>query len=117
MNKVPFHEAKEFLLKKIKIDNEIGESPIKIMYQNESTQVDLKLDNSVDLFDVLSIFAKTVENVQLSSLLNQYVYLTYSDARLIFQNNYSKEIRLSKKGDLTSVELDCIIKSYELLLS
>ncbi len=119
MGKIPYHQAKEIIEKEIKeyIQNYEGvELPkLEIERNGKTTSVRFNVDDNADLYKIVSVIATTIGEMEVGDSLGDGLMLVNGSSYIhINEGLLRKHVHLSKEGDLTSQEIDAMVRAYKI---
>ncbi|MBS1266698.1 MAG: VCP-like ATPase [Candidatus Woesearchaeota archaeon] len=118
MSVVPYHQVKELIesgAKEYVRQFDGVELPrIKIERKGKKTSINFGIGKDADLYKVVNVFVQTIGEMEIGGSGMGDLQLKYDKAYVYVDTIFGNSVRLSKKGDLTSQEIDAILGAYKI---
>ena len=127
MSKIPYHEAKELIEKEItEYQAHAGNQPLyslEINREKKSTNINFGLNKNVDMYDIMMLFLNAIGDMKITYFVGIPVLKSdktsiwfEKDRPVMYEGEFSigGQVRFSKSGDLTSEDIEAILKAYKL---
>ncbi len=117
MNTLPYHQVKELIEteigKYIGKSEEIEASKIKIERKGDETSIKFNVSKDADLYKIVNKILNRIGNME-ASPSQEDTFLRYDNGLIYIRSSFGNSLSFSKKGDLTSQEIDTILETYKI---